>query len=147
MEYKKIKVGGTYVVHSLYGPAKVTIEEKYKKNGYYNVKYRYETETVLGCEVGWQFSETTDFPNFHYYLRDIIEKFIEVNDGNLFARGIVLKLSLYDSIADVESIWYGEDDEQFYVHCENEDFEADVPVNSLSKENKVTIGETLMRYI
>lgn len=63
MLFKDIKVGQTYEVRSLGEIVKVKVTKKLKHTCFYRVEYEYPEMNFLGCTKGWQFSETTDFPN------------------------------------------------------------------------------------
>ena len=63
MLFKDIKVGETYEVKSLGKIVNVKVTEKLKNKNFYRVEYAYPEMNYFGCTKGWQFSETTDFPN------------------------------------------------------------------------------------
>ena len=65
MDYKNIKKGETYQTRSMGQIVKVKVTNKVKKENFYKLEYEYITENLFGFTKGWQFSETTDFPNIN----------------------------------------------------------------------------------
>lgn len=63
MDFREIKVGNYYKTRSLGHVVKVKVTEKKKTENFYKLAYKYVTPNLFGFEIGWQFSETSNFPN------------------------------------------------------------------------------------
>lgn len=76
--------------------------------------------------------ELTDAIRIYLYLSD--------DDGNICSEGI--SLTMFEPIdlkVEVESVWYSENEKEYYLHVCTEEFEGDIKISSLSDRNQKTL--------
>lgn len=66
-------------------------------------------------------------------LEECIMDFLRSNDGNVYGD---INLQIFNQEVEVESIWYYDVEDKFYVHVCSTEFEGDLDVYSLSDENQ-----------
>lgn len=73
-------------------------------------------------------------------LTDAIGIYLLENSGNIYCEE--LNLTMFEPIdlkVEVESVWYSDDEEEYYLHVCTEEFEGDIKISSLSDRNQRTL--------
>ena len=73
-------------------------------------------------------------------LEECIMDFLSSNDSNVYGD---IDMQFFNHEVEVESIWYSDEEDMFYLHVCSPEFEGDLDVHSISDENQ----EKLFRYM
>jgi len=74
-------------------------------------------------------------------LQELAMDFMHRNDKNFYANDIRFNLFIYGHPIYPESIWYSDKDDKIYLHCNCGEFDGDLDIDSLSKENQKILSD------
>lgn len=65
-------------------------------------------------------------------------------ERNFYAAEFFPEITIFGNPVNVETIWYQKEEDEFYLHCDDKEFEGDIKLTSLSERNLEKILATLM---
>lgn len=122
------------------------------KNNYRKANEREKAMMFKAIEDnGYVWDKETNTLSLRLYTRHeaeaIVADFIKEHGGNLYASDTPLEVELLGEDIEVESVWYEKDTNEYYLHCNCYDFEADVKLFSLTPEKASKVASTLFRKL
>lgn len=76
-------------------------------------------------------------------IQETAMDFMQRNEQNFYAIGLVVRLRIFNNEVDVESIWYSDKEDKIYIHVVCFEFEGDLDIDSLLSENKTILQKAM----